>query len=172
MSADQHNSLIKTPGQLITVVVLAFIVPVIIIVLLVKFVVATKATGEGSAAMSPAAVAERLAPIGRVELAAAGGVRALQSGEAVYALSCAACHTSGVAGAPKTGDATAWGTRLKQGFDVLNKHAIEGFKGMPPKGGNGDLNDIEVARAVAFMANQSGGKFKAPDPAPAPATKK
>ncbi|HEU0200625.1 MAG TPA: c-type cytochrome, partial [Burkholderiaceae bacterium] len=96
-----------------------------------------------------------------------GGARALQSGEVVYTLSCAACHAAGVAGAPKTGDAAVWAPRLKQGFDTLAKHAVEGFKAMPPKGGNADLDSIEVARAVAFMANQAGGKFKEPD-APAP----
>jgi cytochrome c5 len=174
MSADQHASPIKTPGQLITVVVLAFVVPIIIIVLLVKFVVAANTSGAGSAAMTPEAVAERLAPIGRVEVAAAGGAGTLQSGEAVYAAACTACHTPGIAGAPKTGDAGAWSGRLKQGFDVLVKHAVEGFKGMPAKGGNADLDNIEVARAVAFMANKSGGKFTEPNPAPAaaPAAKK
>jgi cytochrome c5 len=51
---------------------------------------------------------------------------------------------------------------LKQGFDTLVKHAVEGFKAMPPKGGNPDLDPIEVARAVAFIGNQSGGKFTEP----------
>ena len=41
---------------------------------------------------------------------------------------------------------------------------------MPAKGGNPDLDDVEVARAVVFMANKSGGKFKEPEvPAAAPA---
>jgi hypothetical protein len=43
------------------------------------------------------------------------------------------------------------------------KHAIEGLKAMPAKGGNPDLDDVEVARAVVFMANKSGGKFKEPE---------
>ena len=170
MSSDQHASPIRTPQQLITVVVLAFVVPIVIIVLLVKFVVAANTSGTGSEAMKAEAVAERLAPIGRVELAAAGGARALQSGEAVYTLSCGACHTAGVAGAPKTGDAGVWAPRIKQGFDVMVKHAVEGFKAMPAKGGNSDLDNVEVARAVAFMANKSGGAFKEPAP-PAPAKK-
>jgi cytochrome c5 len=97
-----------------------------------------------------------------VALQQAGGARALQGGEAVYKAACAACHTAGVAGAPKTGDAGAWGGRLKQGYDTLVKHAVEGFKTMPAKGGNPDLDPIEVARAVAFMGNQSGGKFTEP----------
>lgn len=167
MSAGQHDSPIKTPKQLVTVVVLAFVVPIVVIVLLVKYVVAASTSDSGSASMSAEAVAQRLAPVGRVELAAAGGAKALQSGEAVYALSCGACHTAGLAGAPKLGDAGAWSPRIKQGFDLMVKHSIEGFKAMPAKGGNSDLDNLEVARAVAFMANKSGGKFKEPDPAPA-----
>jgi cytochrome c5 len=114
--------------------------------------------------MTPEAIAERLRPVGSVVLAQASGPRTLQSGEAVYQLACGACHTAGVAGAPKTGDAAAWAPRLKQGYETLVKHAVEGFKAMPAKGGNADLDPIEVARAVVHMANQSGAKFKEPDP--------
>jgi cytochrome c5 len=167
--SDQHSSPIKTPQQLITVVVLAFVVPVLIIVLLVKYVASAKMEGAGTAAMTPEAIAERLRPVGTVVLAEAGGARTLQSGEAVYQLACAACHAAGVAGAPKTGDAGQWSARLAQGYDTLVKHAVEGFKGMPAKGGNADLDPIEVARAVVYMANRSGGKFKEPEAAPPPA---
>lgn len=168
--SDQHSSPIKTPRQLITVIVLAFVVPVLLIVLLVKFVAGEKKTGAGSASMTPEAVAERLKPVATVVLAEAGGARAMQSGEAVYKLACAACHAAGVAGAPKAGDAGLWAPRLKQGYDTLVKHATEGFKGMPAKGGNADLDPIEVARAVTYLSNQAGAKFKEPE-APAAATK-
>jgi cytochrome c5 len=94
--------------------------------------------------------------------ATGGAGRALQAGEAVYNLACAACHGAGVAGAPKTGDAAAWKPRMAQGFDTLVKHAVEGFKTMPAKGGNASLDPIEVARAVAYIGNQSGGKFTEP----------
>ncbi len=163
--SDQHSSPIKTPQQLITIVVLAFVVPVLIIVLLVKYVAGGKLEGAGTASMTPEAIADRLRPVGTVVLAEAGGARALQSGEAVYKLACGACHAAGVAGAPKTGDAGQWSARLAQGYDTLVKHAVEGFKGMPAKGGNADLDPVEVARAVVYMANQSGGKFKEPEAA-------
>jgi cytochrome c5 len=169
MSSDPHASPIKTPRQLITVVVLAFVVPVILIILLVTFVTGQKVGGAGTEAMTPEAIAERLRPVATVAFAGApSGPRTLQSGEAVYKLACSACHAAGLAGAPKAGDGAAWGPRLKQGYDTLVKHAVEGFKGMPAKGGNADLDPIEVARAVVFIANQSGGKFKEPE-APAPA---
>jgi len=173
MSSDQHTSLIKTPRQLITVVVLAFVVPVILIILLVTFVTSEKGGGTGSDAMTPEAIAERLRPVGTVAFAGAPtGPRTLQSGEAVYKLACGACHATGAAGAPKTGDTGAWAPRLKQGYDTLVKHAVEGFKAMPAKGGNADLDPIEVARAVVYMTNQSGAKYKEPEaPSPAAATK-
>ena len=170
MSSDQHSSPIKTPRQLITVVILAFVVPVILIILLVTFVVGEKVGGAGSEAMTPEAINERLRPVGTVAFAGApAGPKVLQGGEAVYKLACGACHTGGVAGAPKTGDSAAWAPRLKQGYDTLVKHAVEGFKGMPAKGGNPSLDPIEVARGVVYMANQSGAKFKEPE-APAAAT--
>jgi cytochrome c5 len=133
-------------------------------VLLVKYVVGEKSAGAGAEAMTPEAIAERLRPVGSVVLAQAGGPRALQAGEAVYAQACAACHAAGVAGAPKTGDTAAWAPRIKQGYDTLVTHAVEGFKGMPAKGGNAGLDPVEVARAVVHMSNQSGASFKEPDP--------
>jgi len=170
----QHSSPIKTPKQLITVVVLAFVIPIAIIVLLVTYVAGGQRESAGTRALTPEAVADRLRPVGSVVLAEAGGARALQSGDAVYKLACVACHGAGVAGAPKTGDAGAWSPRIKQGYDTLVKHAIEGFKAMPPKGGNADLDNVEVARALVYMANESGAKFKEPAaaaaaPTPAPA---
>ena len=172
MSSDKHSTLIKTPRQLITVVILAFLVPVILIILLATFVASQKVGGAGSDAMTPEAIAERLRPVGYVAFAATpSGPRQPQSGEAVYKLACSACHATGAAGAPKAGDAGAWSARIKQGYDTLVKHAVEGYKGMPAKGGNPDLDPIEVARAMVFMANQSGAKFKEPE-APAATTAK
>jgi cytochrome c5 len=166
---DQHASPIKTPKQLVIVVALAFIVPITIIILLVTFVVGGHVNAVGSASMTPEAVADRLKPIGAVTFAEGGGAKTLQTGEAVFKLSCAACHATGAAGAPKAGDATAWGPRIKKGYETLVKHATEGFNAMPAKGGNADLDPIEVARAVAYMANLAGASFKAPEPPATPA---
>jgi cytochrome c5 len=159
----KSSSLIKTPRQLITVIVLAFVVPVILIILLATYVVRSAPGGAaGSDAMSEKAIAQRMQPVGFVAVADSGASKSLQTGEAVYAAACSACHAAGIAGAPRTGDAAAWAPRFKQGFDLLVKHAVEGFKAMPAKGGNPNLDAIEVARAVAFMGNKSGGKFKEP----------
>jgi cytochrome c5 len=163
---NDHVSPIKTPKQLVTVILLSFIVPVLAIVLLVKFVSSAKSISAGTAAMTPEAISERLKPVSRVELDSGGGgdaPKTLQAGEAVFKLACSACHGAGLAGAPKAGDAAAWAPRLKQGYDVLVSHATNGYKAMPAKGGNAALDPVEVARAVAYMGNLAGAKFKEPD---------
>jgi cytochrome c5 len=159
---DPHSSFIKTPQQLITVVLAAFLVPVIGIVLLVELV--TSKRGADPNALRPEAVAARIQPVGKLEFAGAGsgGAAGARSGEEIVKAVCATCHQAGVAGAPKMGDKAAWAPRIKEGFNELVKDAIKGKGAMPPKGGNPSLTDDEVARAVAFMANQSGAKFKEP----------
>ena len=114
--------------------------------------------------MSAEAISARLAPVARIEFVPSAGAtsRTLRSGEAVYSGLCVACHGAGVAGAPKVGNKKAWAPRIKEGFDTLVKHATEGYKGMPPKGGGADLDPQEVARAVAWMADQGGASFKEP----------
>ncbi len=128
-----------------------------------------------------AAVDKRIAPVGRVSIAGeeavaepaavagqaadaapaaeAPAVAKALDGEQVYNAACVACHGSGVAGAPKFGDAGAWKARLAAGTDTLHKHAVEGFQGaggfMPPKGGRTDLSDAEVKSAVDFMVSKS-----------------
>jgi cytochrome c5 len=161
--SDEHSSPIKTPRQLVTVIVLAFVVPVLVIVLLVKYVAGSRTGGSGSDALTPEAIAERLRPVGTVVLAEAGGAAAAPlSGEQIYTASCAACHATGAAGAPKFGDTAAWAPRIKQGLGTLVKHASAGFKGMPPKGGNNALSDADIARSVVYMANNAGAKFAEP----------
>ncbi|SFB74250.1 c-type cytochrome [Massilia yuzhufengensis] len=167
----EHESVIRTPKQLIVAVAGFFLVIVIGIILLVVFATSDKLTGAGTTSQSTEAVADRIRPLAEQDftLVDANAPRVLQAGSAVYAAVCAACHDSGAAGAPKTGDTASWGARLGQGYDTLVKHAIEGIRAMPAKGGNPDLDNVEVARAVVFMTNKSGASFKEPAaPAPAP----
>jgi cytochrome c5 len=165
-----HESLIRTPKQLVIAVAGFFLVIVLGIILLVTFVTNASTTGAGSNAQSAEAIAARIRPVSDAgfTLRDANAPRVLLAGGAVYTATCAACHDSGMAGSPKTGDNAAWATRLAQGYDTLVKHAIEGIRAMPAKGGNPDLDDLEVARAVVFMTNKSGASFKEPA-APAPA---
>ncbi len=161
---NEHESIIRTPKQLIVAVAGFFLVIVIGIILLVSFVTDTHTAGAGSDSQSAAAVNARIAPVAAdgFTLRDANAPKVLQSAAAVYTAVCAACHASGLAGAPKITDTAAWGPRIQQGYDTLLKHAIEGIRAMPPKGGNPDLDDVEVARAVVYMANQSGAAFKEP----------
>jgi cytochrome c5 len=76
-----------------------------------------------------------------------------RSGEQVVRMQCANCHETGVAGAPKMGDRAAWIPRLKQGFDVLVRSAINGHGGMPPRGGIANLTDPEIRAAIAHLLN-------------------
>jgi cytochrome c5 len=164
--SDAHNeqSFIRTPKQLIGVVAGFFLVIVIGIILLVSFVTNDKLEGAGTNSLGPEAVAQRLRPVAEegFTLRDANAPKVLQAGNAVYTAVCAACHASGAAGAPKIGVAGDWGPRLAQGYDTLVKHAIEGIRAMPAKGGNPDLENVEVERAVVYMANQGGAKFKEP----------
>ncbi|RJF97160.1 c-type cytochrome [Noviherbaspirillum saxi] len=173
---NEHDSVIKTPKQLIAAVTAAFVIPIICIVLLVQYVANIEKEGAGSDAQTAEAIAARLKPVADVgfTLKDANAPKVLQSGEAVYKAVCAACHTAGVAGAPKLGDAAGWTARLGQGQEMVVQNAIKGIRAMPAKGGNPDLDDVEVERAVVYLANQSGGKLKEPAvkeaaPAAAPA---
>ena len=92
-----------------------------------------------------------------------------RSGTVGQGLCAAACSLHAVlSNTSETKIFGAWSARIGQGYDTLVSRALKGFKGMPAKGGNPDLDDVEVARAVVHMANAAGGKFKAPD-AKAPA---
>ncbi|MDH3977066.1 MAG: c-type cytochrome [Gammaproteobacteria bacterium] len=115
-------------------------------------------------------VDDRIAPVGRVAVDGeavdnAGEVAEIQqvvevlTGPQVYNQACVACHGAGVAGAPKTGDATAWAPRLAQSDAILRDHVINGFQGssgfMPAKGGRADLSDDEIMSAMEYMTDQS-----------------
>ncbi len=160
----QHQSPIKTPKQLVIVVVLAFLVPIVVIGLLSQLVT----SGMTGARDDEAARRLRIAPVGAVDVADPNAPHVALSGEQVFGQVCKTCHEAGLAGAPKMGDNAAWAPRIAQGAATLFKHAIEGFTGkngmMPAKGGNTDLADDDVERAVVYMANRSGGKLAEPKP--------
>ena len=164
---DSHEGPIKTPKQLVVAVALAFVIPVVIIALLVSYVSAGSKGSSGSDALSPQAVSERIMPIGTVEIKSASANTGPRSGEEVFKAQCTTCHTAGALGAPKFGDAAAWGPRIATGFAALWNSALKGKNSMPAQGG-GDFSDYEVARAVVYMANEGGAKFPEP-PAPAAA---
>ncbi|MEO8847703.1 MAG: c-type cytochrome, partial [Casimicrobiaceae bacterium] len=158
----QHEPLIKTPKQLAIVVALAFIVPITVIGLLSQLFT----SGVSDVREDPGVRKMRLAPVGAVEVSDPNAPRVVLSGEQVFAQVCKTCHEAGLAGAPKMGDLAAWKPRVAEGADTLFKHAISGYTGktgmMPAKGGNPDLADDDVQRAVVYIANHSGAHFIEP----------
>ncbi len=105
-------------------------------------------------------VDQRIAPVGRVEVAAVDVDPAPAAPKApgeVYQSVCAACHTAGIAGAPRTDDGDEWARRLdEKGLDTLVSHSINGFQAMPARGGNPNLTDEEVTGAVKYILAEAG----------------
>ncbi len=153
MSGKRRESLIKTPKQLVTVLVLAFVVPIVVIVLLAQLATSGRTYDED--ARSPEAIAKRIKPVADVNLAAAGPAgeepAAKADGRAVYESTCMACHGTGVANAPKFGDKKAWAMHLMHGTEHVYENALKGKGAMPPKGGNLTLSEAEVKAAVDYM---------------------
>lgn len=85
-----------------------------------------------------------------------------RTGKEVVEATCGSCHNTGENGAPKIGDKQAWKKRAAKGFSSLTKSALKGIRKMPPHGANFKLTDTEIKRAVAYMVNQSGGKWIEP----------
>jgi cytochrome c5 len=151
---DAHTGPIKTPAQLLWTSFFSFVVPVFIIIGLVFYV--TRGEKPAAGAVDPEmATAMRIQKVGTVELRDAN--RPLQTGEAVYTAQCSACHAAGVVGAPKFGDAAAWGPRIGQGYDALLTSALKGKGAMGAQGG-GAFSDLEIGRAVVHMANAEIGR--------------
>jgi cytochrome c5 len=155
---EDHTGPIKTPKQLLIAVLYSFVLPVFIIIGLVAYVTSANKPQAGSS-NEPEAIAARIQKVGAVEIKDAN--RAARSGEDVYKAQCSACHATGAAGAPKFGDAGAWGARIGKGYDALLTSALKGKGAMGPQGG-GDFEDFEIGRGVAYMTNAAGAKFAEP----------
>jgi len=156
-----HEGPIRTPKQLILAVLYSFVIPIAAIILLVNYVNWGSRDGAGSGGLSAEAVAKRIERVGSVEVRDATDVAMLKTGEQVYLAQCTACHVAGAAGAPKSGDEAAWAPRIKTGYEALLNSALKGKGAMGAQGG-GDYSDIEIGRAVVYMANKGGGKFEEP----------
>jgi cytochrome c5 len=167
---DEHSSFIKTPKQLITVVLLAFLVPILGIVMLVQFVM--DRPSATASAMTPQAVAARIQPVGRVvfagspEAAAEGAAPSAPApaaaaqagppdGKKIYEGTCIACHGTGAAGAPKFGNKADWAPRIALGIKTLLNVAMHGKGAMPPKGGNAALSEADIRAAIEYMVSHS-----------------
>lgn len=137
-----------------------------LIVLAVSVTAAVFAGVATATHLSEDSVKERLKPVHKVYVegdevpqvsntaptSAASGPRAPED---IYNTYCTACHASGVAGAPVTGDAAAWEPRVAQGIETVYDHAINGLNAMPPKGTCSDCSDDEIKAVVDYMLEQN-----------------
>lgn len=167
---EDHTGPIKNPKQLLVAVFFSFVVPIFAIIGLVYYVVSDAKPAAGTVNMEKS-IAQRLQKVGSVEIRDAN--RELKGGDAVYNAQCTTCHAAGVAGAPKFGDVALWAPRIKTGYEALLTSALKGKGAMAAQGG-GDFEDVEIGRAVVYMANAAGAKFEVPKaaavaPADAPA---
>lgn len=178
---EDHTGPVKNPKQLLQMVFFSFVVPIFLIIGLVYYVVSEpKPTGVQGGADSAQTtlsglseddrargVAQRIQKVGSIEIRDAN--RALKTGEEVFKAQCTTCHTAGVVGAPKLGDTAAWAARNATGYEALLNSALKGKNAMGAQGG-GDFNDLEIGRAVVYMANAGGAKFAEPAAPAAEAT--
>ena len=163
--SEHHDEMTKTtPMQVVIATVGGLFAPLIAIFLIVQLVLGIQASHVNKEAPDALAqrVAERIKPVGEVKVTDPNAPKVEKSGEEVFNAVCTGCHTAGALGAPKFGDKGEWGKRIGQGYDTLVKHALEGIRQMPARGGSPDLSDLEIQRAVAYMANAGGAKFNAP----------
>lgn len=168
--ADSNAKMTQaTPQEVIISILAGLFAPLLAIFLIVQLVLGIQAEHKPdlSAEAAEKATLKRIQPFGKLVALDANAPRVEKSGKEVYEAVCSSCHGSGALGAPKFESRGDWGGRIGQGYDTLLKHAIEGIRQMPPRGGDDTLSDLEMARAVVYMANSGGASFKEP-PAPTP----
>ena len=134
-------------------------VVIAITVLLLVVALPLSKLGKGSVSVNDSESAEsRIQPVARFDLqreAAPAGDGKPRDGETVYKTVCAACHSTGAAGAPKTGDKAAWAPRIATGVPSLIKSVLGGKGAMPPKGGSANLTEEEAKGAVEYLVGKA-----------------
>ncbi len=166
--ADSHAKMAQsTPQEIIISIVAGLLAPLLAIFLIIQLVLGIQQDHKPDASSEAAqkATLSRIKPVAQLAALDANAPKVEKSGQEVYDAVCTSCHAAGALGAPKFDNKGDWAGRLGQGYDTLVKHAIEGIRQMPARGGDGDLSDLEVARAVAYLANSAGASFKAPEAA-------
>jgi len=108
-------------------------------------------------------VKERIAPVGKSCMSgetcaaapAAPAGSGPKSGKDVFGSVCTTCHSTGLMGSPKFGNAADWAPRAAKGLDTLYTHALGGFNNMPAKGTCASCSDDEIKAAVKYMVESS-----------------
>jgi cytochrome c5 len=114
-------------------------------------------------AQADAGIAMRLKPVVTLDDLLADSPKAADDAQPVATKSpqelfdgaCSACHSTGVAGAPKLGDTAAWKPRFEAGVDGLLSSATAGKGAMPPNGGT-SYSQEEIRSVIEFMLTKAG----------------
>lgn len=158
---EAHTGPIKNPRQLLVAVFFSFVVPIFAIIGLVTYVISANKPAAGlSAAELQKGIDSRIQRVGSIEIRDAN--RPLKTGEEVFKAQCTTCHSTGMVGAPKYGDKADWAARIGHGYEALLQSALHGKGAMAAQGG-GDFEDLEIGRAVVYMANAAGASFPVPE---------
>lgn len=173
--SDHHEMAPTTVKDFLLALLGGLAAPLLAIILIVGLAVSIQArqVDDDPADHSDRAVRERIQAIGVSLAIDPNKPHVDRTGEQVYTEICSSCHGSGALGSPKFQDAGAWAKRITQGYDTLLNNALKGIRKMPARGGEPDLTDLEVARAMVHMTNAAGAKFEATtkkDPEPSAAT--
>lgn len=148
-------------GSTVTTLIYGLLIAVLVLYFLIRLILSgTRIAPED---VSDIAVNNRIQSVGIVKVS--DGVEpGSRTGEQVFQKICIQCHDTNatIQFSPKLGNSADWAPRIAKGYETLIQNAINGFNTMPARGGGLDLTDDEVARAIAFMANQSGANFTAP----------
>lgn len=136
------------------------------ILAVILYLIADYLTEEVATYKAEEVILENIKPVGQVNIAGEATQEAAvmedttvvtepMSGEQIYQSNCLACHGTGVAGAPKLGDAAAWAPRIAQGMGTLLSHAVNGLNAMPPKGTCASCSEEDLQAAIEYMVGQS-----------------
>ncbi len=133
----------------------------LILVLFSALLAASFSFADLSGSLDEDAIKKRLQPMGEVTVeagtapVAAASAAPAEVGQELYHKYCHICHETGLAGAPKFGDKADWAPRIAEGMDTLLKHAINGYKAMPPKGTCTSCSEADIKQAIEYMVSHA-----------------
>ncbi len=160
--AEHQETTPTTPKDFLLATLGGLFAPGLAIFLIVMLVLGIRSQlgAEDPEPVADRVVRERIQPFGVSLAIDPSAPRVEKTGEQVYNEVCGNCHGAGALASPKHKDAGAWAPRIAKGWDTLLEHGLKGFNKMPARGGEPDLSDLEVARAIAFMTNAAGARFE------------
>jgi len=160
--ADHHEMTKTTPKEFLIATLGGLFAPGLTIFMIVMLYLGIQGRmgAEDTAPVAERAVQARVAGFGTFSAVDPNAPKVEKSGSEIYTEICAGCHASGALNSPKFESTGDWAPRIAKGYETLLNHALNGFNQMPARGGEPDLTDLEVARAIVHMTNAAGAKFE------------